>query len=66
MTDLRKKRLLLLATGAKWHKRFYRQYCELMRDGLVEWILGTAFLTKKGEKELKRLMEHGQDGNAAV
>jgi len=56
MTKLRKKRLLLLATAPKWHKRFYSQYCELIYEGLINWTFGYAFLTEKGREELERLM----------
>ena len=58
MTPLRRKRLLLLATAPKWHKRFYSQYCTLINEGLVEWCLGTAFLTDKGMNELARLLKN--------
>lgn len=56
MTPLRVKRLLLLAKYGGWHKRFYSQYCELIQAGLIQWILGTAFLTEAGEIELERLL----------
>lgn len=53
MNDLRKKRLLLLASKPKNHKRFYSQYCELMREDYTGWILGFAFLTEKGKQWLE-------------
>lgn len=54
MTDLRKKRLLLLArTVNADHKAWYSQYCVLIGEGLVKWCLGTAFLTEKGDVWLK-------------
>ena len=56
ISQLRRKRLLLLAKAPKWHKRFYHQYYWLINEGLVGWTLGTAFLTEAGEKELDRLM----------
>lgn len=57
MTPLRKKRLLLLASDPNcWHKRFYSQYVELGRLGLTEWVLGTALLTTKGQRELLELL----------
>lgn len=49
---LRVKRLLLLATKPKWHKRFYHQYYYLIPLGLIKWELGTAFLTTRGQREL--------------
>jgi len=52
MTRLRKKRLLLLARHGGDHKRWYSQYCELINQGLVQWALGTAFLTDDGAIEL--------------
>lgn len=52
MTRLRRKRLLLLAKYGGDHKRWYSQYCELMREGLVKWMLGMAFLTDDGAIEL--------------
>ena len=55
MTDLRMKRLLTLAGRAVDHKRFYSQYCELMRKNYVGWTLGFAYLTTKGEEKLKEL-----------
>ncbi len=58
MTDLNKKRLLLLASGSADHKRHYSQYCVLMREDLVRWCIGHASLTTKGEEELKRLEKH--------
>lgn len=56
MTELRKKRLLLLAAGHADHKAWYSSYCELSRQGLTGWILGTAYLLPEGEKELQRLL----------
>lgn len=50
VTPLRKKRLLKLATGGADHKKYYSQYCELMREGLVHWCLGMAFLTPQGKE----------------
>lgn len=56
MTELRKKRLLLLARYPSGdHKRFYRDYCKLRDQGLTGWQLGFAYLTPQGELELKRL-----------
>lgn len=52
MTPLREKRLLLLATKPRNHKRWYHQYCKLMMKGLVGWEFGTAYLTTKGKKLL--------------
>jgi hypothetical protein len=57
MTPLRKKRLLLLALRPKWHKRFYSQYYYLIGQGLIEWQLGTAFLTDKGRLELSKMID---------
>lgn len=48
INDLRKWRLLILATKPMWHQRFYSQYCELMKEGLVGWALGTAYLKPAG------------------
>lgn len=53
MTFLRKKRLLLLATKVKNHKRFYSQYYILLNEGLVGWTFGFAWLTKEGEAWLQ-------------
>jgi hypothetical protein len=54
MTDLRRKRLLLLArTVNADHKRWYSQYCKLIGEDLVGWTLGMAFITPKGEQWLK-------------
>lgn len=55
MTPLRKKRLLFLAGRAADHKPYYAEYCELMSEGLVRWIIGFAVLTDKGEKEYASL-----------
>jgi hypothetical protein len=57
ITPLRRKRLLILATGAAWHKRFYSQYYWLVREGLVRWTMGTAWLTEDGEEELTRILD---------
>jgi hypothetical protein len=57
LTPLRRKRLLLLAQAPKGHKRFYSQYYTLIKEGLVGWILGTAFLTDEGKAELWRLTQ---------
>jgi hypothetical protein len=56
MTPLRRKRLILLASKPKWHKRFYAGYCELMREhpSPVGWVIGTAFLTQFGFEEYRR------------
>lgn len=55
MTNLRKKRLLLIAKHGKDCKGFYSQFILLAREGLTIWVLGTAFLTDKGELELDNL-----------
>lgn len=55
MTPLRKYRLLLLAKYGGDHKAWYSKYCELMGEGLVTWALGMAFITDKGNEELKRM-----------
>jgi len=52
LTRLRKKRLLLLARDGGDHKRWYSQYCELMKEGLITWQIGSAFLTDEGAIEL--------------
>lgn len=52
MTELRRKRLLLLAKHGGDHKRWYKEYCELQNKGLVSWAIGTAFLTDEGAIEL--------------
>jgi hypothetical protein len=58
MTPLRRKRLLILAQyPAGWHKAYYSQYCKLMNEGLIRWVIGTAILTPEGVEELKRLKE---------
>lgn len=56
ISELRCKRLLLLAQRPMWHKRFYHHYYYLVYEGLINWHFGTAFLTDKGKKELDRLM----------
>lgn len=56
ISKLRTKRLLMLALRPKRHKRFYHQYYYLVHEGLVDWNLGTAFLTLEGKFELERLM----------
>jgi hypothetical protein len=59
MSPLRKKRLLILAQyGGGDHKRFYSQYCQLMSEGLVRWVIGMAFITPKGSDVLKRLAKN--------
>ena len=55
MTRLRKKRLLLLAKHGGDHKRWYSQYCELIKEDLVTWQLGFAALTWEGRIELWEL-----------
>lgn len=52
MTRLRRKRLLLLAKYGGDHKRWYGQYYELIKEGLVTWQLGFAALTDEGQIEL--------------
>ena len=52
MTRLRKKRLLLLARHGGNCSHWYSQYCELIKQGLVSWTLGMAFLTDEGAIEL--------------
>lgn len=67
-TDTKLKRLLLLAKYRGGDKRLYHYYYYLVFEGLIEWSLGTAFITKEGEQVLYQLLyplEHGQDGNAA-
>jgi len=53
MTRLRKKRLLLLAKHGGNHKRWYSQYCELIKEDLVTWQFGFAALTQKGRIEMQ-------------
>lgn len=55
MTPLRKKRLLLIAGKPADHKPYYSQYLQLMREGLIGWTIGWAYLTDEGEKELEEL-----------
>jgi hypothetical protein len=57
MTNLRRKRLLLLASTPINHKPYYSQYCKLQYEGLTSWVLGMAFLTDAGSIELKKLQE---------
>ena len=61
MTPLRERRLLQAAWARPTinHKAFYGQYCYLMGKGLVQWHLGTAFLTTVGEARLAELLEEG-------
>lgn len=56
ISRLRCKRLLLLATQPKNHKRFYHQYYYLVRLGLVGWVIGSAYLTTDGQRELLELL----------
>ena len=53
MTPLRRHRLLLLATKARDHRRWYAQYCVLAGEGLTGWTMGFAWLTDKGRKALE-------------
>ena len=55
MTRLRKKRLLLLARHKGDCKRWYSQYLHLQNEGLVNWQLGSAFLTDEGAIELDEM-----------
>ena len=56
MTELRKKRLLMIASSPNGsHKQFYHLYVELIYEGLVSWNFGSASLTEKGCEELNRL-----------
>ena len=51
MTDLRLKRLLILASTANGdHKRFYSQYVKTGAMGYTGWVIGMAYLTEKGMK----------------
>ena len=62
MTRLRKKRLLLLAKHHGACSRWYGQYLHLQNEGLVNWHLGSAFLTDKGVIELDE-MEKSDEPN---
>ena len=56
MTDLRLKRLLILASNAGGnHKRFYSQYVKTGAMGYTGWVIGMAYLTEKGMKKLGEL-----------
>lgn len=60
MSPLRERRLLQMAwymTGH--HKQHYPEYCYLMGEGLVQWSLGTAFLTEAGIARMNELVESG-------
>jgi hypothetical protein len=61
MTPLRRKRLLMLATGTAWHKAFYSHYHQLIQEGLVRWTIGSASLTKEGLEELNRLRDNSDE-----
>lgn len=63
-SDTKLKRLLLLAKYRGGDKRLYRYYYYLTHEGLIDWSLGTAFITKEGDEMLEELLERGQDGNA--
>lgn len=52
MTPLRKKRLLLLAGIPHDHKKYYSQYLELQREGLIGWVIGHAYLNENGKNIL--------------
>jgi hypothetical protein len=56
VTRLRKKRLLILAGRAINHKQYYSQYCQLIKEGLVDWNIGFASLTRKGQVELNTML----------
>lgn len=59
MNQTRKIRLLKLAKTPKAnHKRWYSQYCVLIKEGLVGWSLGMAYLTPTGEYQLSMLTAH--------
>ena len=59
MTDLRLKRLLILASNAGGnHKMFYSQYVKTGAMGYTGWVIGMAYLTEKGMKKLEEL--HGE------
>ena len=56
MTDLRLKRLLILASTANGdHKRFYSQYVKTGAMGYTGWAIGMAYLTEEGMKKLEEL-----------
>lgn len=60
LSPLRERRLLQMAwhlTGS--HKQHYPEYCYLMGEGLVQWSLGTAFLTEAGIARMNQLLEQG-------
>lgn len=56
ISKLRVKRLLLLALEPRHHKQFFQQYYYLINLGLIDWSLGTAFLTTAGQRELMELL----------
>lgn len=62
-SDTKLKRLLLLAKYRGGDKRLYHYYYYLVFEGLVDWSLGTAFITKEGEQVLFQLV-HGQNGSS--
>ena len=56
MTDLRLKRLLILASTVNGnHKMFYSQYVKTGAMGYTGWVIGMAYLTEKGMKKLGEL-----------
>lgn len=60
LSPLRERRLLQMAwhcTGD--HKSHYGEYCFLIYAGLVQWSLGTAFLTMAGRERLDQLLAEG-------
>jgi len=56
LSPLRERRLLQMARSPRHnHKRHYGEYCFLRWEGLIQWSLGTAFLTPAGEARLLEL-----------
>ena len=61
MTDLRLKRLLILASNASGnHKMFYSQYVKTGAMGYTGWVIGMAYLTEEGMKKLEELRNVSQ------
>jgi hypothetical protein len=56
MNATRRKRLLILTEHPRSdHKRRFAQYLTLVREGLIIWRIGHAYLTEKGVTELAKI-----------
>jgi len=60
LSPLRTRRRLQMAEHPGFHhKAFYSQYCRLIEEGWVGWVIGMAYLKPDGQQHLAAMLQEG-------